>query len=420
MSFLIRSAGKDLRRRLRDPLSLLVWVGIPVAIAGLLSLVAGGNGGTPTARVMVVDRDSTFLSEVLVGAGDQGPAADLLELQEVSFEEGRRRIDDGDGTALLVIPEGFSDAVLEGTPAELLLVTNPSQRILPGIVREGLEMLVEASFYLQRLVGDELVTMTTGPPEGEESFADPDVAALATGINRRIQALDEVLFPPVLDLQVETADGEEAEDGAVEDPALSNFGTLFLPGLLFMAVLFIAQGVSTDIWVEQEKGTLRRGLLAPAGAAPFLGGTILAGAAVCAAVAAAGMVTAAAFFGVSPWRMPLAVLWSTYAGAALLVYFVLLQLFATSRQGGYLISTIVVFPLIMIGGSFFPFQAMPEWMAAVGRWTPNGLAVVRLQEIMVGTLDPSALAASALGIGLPAAGAFLLAVRRLRGGFAAG
>ena len=150
-----------------------------------------------------------------------------------------------------------------------------------------------------------------------------------------------------------------------------------------------------------------------------LGGTILAGTVVCAAVAAAGMVTAAAFFGVSPWRLPLAVLWCTFAGAALLVYFLLLQLFATSRQGGYLISTIVVFPLIMIGGSFFPFQAMPDWMAAVGRWTPNGLAVVRLQEIMVGTLDPSALAVSALGIGLPAAAAFLVAVRRLRGPFAA-
>lgn len=397
-------------------MSLLIWIGIPVAIAGLLSLVAGDGGGTPTAHVMVVDHDSTFLSQLLTGAGAQGPAADFLRLEGVSLEEGRRRIDDGEGTALLVIPEGFADAVLEATPAELTLVTNPSQRILPGIIREGLEMLVESSFYLRELLGDELALMAAGPEEGKEFFEDVEVAAIATRINQRVEALGEVLFPPVLALETETIGEDEAEEG----PSLQNFGTLFLPGLLFMAVLFIAQGVSTEVWTEKESGTLHRGLITPGGAAPFLGGKLLSGAVVCGAIALVAVGAAAAFFGVAPARLPLAVLWCTYAGAALLVYFVLIQLFATSRQGGYLVTTVIVFPLIMIGGSFFPFQAMPEWMAAVGRWTPNGLAVVRLQEIILGQVDWGALGTSAFGIGVPAVVAYLVAVRRLRSGFAVG
>lgn len=416
MSFLVQSAVKDLRRRLRDPMSLLIWIGLPVAIAGLLSLVSGGGGSTPTAHVMVVDRDSTFLSRLITGAGAQGPAGDFLRLDEVTPEEGRRRIDDGEGTALLEIPDGFADAVLEGHPAELTLVTNPSQRILPGIVREGVEMLVESSFYLREILGDELALVSAGPPDGEEYFADPDVAAVATRINGRIQALGDVLFPPVLALKTETVEDDPAEN----DPALRNFGTLFLPGLLFMAVLFIAQGVSTEVWTEREDGTLRRGLITPGGAVPFLGGKLLSGAVICGVIALVGVGAAAAFFGIAPVRLPLAVLWCTYAGGALLIYFVLIQLYATSRQGGYLITTIIVFPLIMIGGSFFPFQAMPGWMAAVGRWTPNGLAVVRLQEIILGQVEWGSLGASALGIGLPAAVAYLVAVRRLRRGFVAG
>jgi hypothetical protein len=61
---------------------------------------------------------------------------------------------------------------------------------------------------------------------------------------------------------------------------------------------------------------------------------------------------------------------------------------------------------------------MPAWMAAVGRWTPNGLGVVRLKEILFGTPSAGVLLLSAAGIGVPAALAFLGAARRLRGTFA--
>jgi ABC-type multidrug transport system permease subunit len=78
----------------------------------------------------------------------------------------------------------------------------------------------------------------------------------------------------------------------------------------------------------------------------------------------------------------------------------------------------VVFPLIMIGGSFFPFEAMPPWMANIGRWTPNGLAVIQLKQLLFGPIDPTAIVIAAIGIGVPAVLAFLLATRRLTGAFA--
>ena len=63
-------------------------------------------------------------------------------------------------------------------------------------------------------------------------------------------------------------------------------------------------------------------------------------------------------------------------------------------------------------------EAMPGWMAAVGRWLPNGQAVVRLKEILGGAVDPAALGVAALAIGLPAALAFGWSARLLRGRFA--
>jgi hypothetical protein len=38
----------------------------------------------------------------------------------------------------------------------------------------------------------------------------------------------------------------------------------------------------------------------------------------------------------------------------------------------------VLFPLLMAGGSFFPFEALPDWIAAIGRRTPNGFVADRL------------------------------------------
>jgi ABC-type multidrug transport system permease subunit len=100
-------------------------------------------------------------------------------------------------------------------------------------------------------------------------------------------------------------------------------------------------------------------------------------------------------------------------GSALVVFFTLLQLLGTSRRAASLLATMVTFPLLMIGGSFFPFETMPGWMVAIGRLTPNGQAIAQLNPILFREPDPRSLAAAAAAIALPAAVAFALAARRL-------
>jgi ABC-type multidrug transport system permease subunit len=192
---------------------------------------------------------------------------------------------------------------------------------------------------------------------------------------------------------------------------------LFLPGLLFMSIVFTAQGMSLDIWIEKTAGTLRRTLSTPQGPAPFLAGKLLAGIVIMGVAALFALVMGVTMFHVPMGRAAIAFVWSTFAGGALFCFLLLLQLLATSMRGAQFLSSMVVFPLIMIGGSFFPFEVMPAWMAAVGKWTPNGLAVANVKQILFGHLDPAALAIGAAAIGLPALVAFWLCVRRLRGAF---
>src|SRR4030095_993029 len=281
MRFVPTAAPKDIRRRVSDPTSIIMWVGLPIVLGGLMSLLNSGGGPALKAHLLVVDEDQTFVSGLVASAGQQGRLAEMLQVEKVDAAEGRKQIDAGKASALLTIPKGFQDGVLNDTPVTLSLVKNPAQRILPGIIEEALRMLTEAAFYVQRLFGPALRDVS-GTISGNTGPSDDRVAAISRMFNQRLRALETTLLPPVVSLETKTI-----QTGAAET---QDFWSLFLPGLLFMALMFAAQGISTDLWIEKTNGTLRRTLSTPQGAAAFLGGKLVAAAAMMACAVAAALI----------------------------------------------------------------------------------------------------------------------------------
>lgn len=378
MSFLLATARKDLRRRARDPISLLLWVGIPAMIAFLLGAISGDDGAPPGATVLVADRDSSFASRLLLGAGGSGESP--VELVEVEPGKGRELMDEGEASALVVLPDGFGEALLAAPAAQdsapvVRVVTNPGQRVLPRIAVQGVQSLVDLSFFAQQLLGSTLDEMVAGPAAGD-FFEDAEVASVASRINGRLRGLEGVIFPPVLELTVVTRGGGGTGGG---------FGRLLLPGIVFMALLLVCGGLAGDLWEESKTGTLDRWRIAPHRTATVLGGKLVAGAVVATLVASVGFGAGTLLLDVNAARLPAAVVWSAVAATCLIPLFYLLQIAASSQRGGNLVSNMVLFPLLMIGGSFFPFAAMPEWMAAAGVWLPNGRAVLVLGDLLAGT-----------------------------------
>ena len=58
----------------------------------------------------------------------------------------------------------------------------------------------------------------------------------------------------------------------------------------------------------------------------------------------------------------------------------------------------VVISILFLGGSFFPFEAMPDWLAAIGRWTPNGWAMLQFKAILGGGATAAGLLPAAAGL----------------------
>jgi ABC-type multidrug transport system permease subunit len=417
MGFIWITALKDLRRFWRQPLTLAVWVGIPLMVGVLMiSLFGGREGPRPQAYVLVADEDDSFLSGALVGMLSQEAAGDYVRAERVTREVGRARIEKGDGTALLIIPAGFGEAVLREDSCTLRLITNPSQVILPRIVEEGLSIVADGSFYAHRLVGEDLRRFADGPPGGANVFADSTVAEFSVRVNRLSDRLAHYLDPTLITME----DAPPPEEAAETDSVATNAGMIFLPTLLFMALLFMAQGLGNEYWEEDRLNTLRRVLVSPRGVPAFVGAKLLAAFALMLCVSLIALAAGYAYLRLNWSTLPPVLLWAGCAGTALTTLFTLLQLFAASQRAAHILGMSLLFPLMFLGGSFFPVEVMPDWMAAVTRWTPNGWALMWFKRIMLAEAGPGPLAAAFAAL---LAGTLVLAIIcgwRLRRRFARG
>jgi ABC-type multidrug transport system permease subunit len=124
------------------------------------------------------------------------------------------------------------------------------------------------------------------------------------------------------------------------------------------------------------------------------------------------------YHGISWSKLPSSLIWISISGVALFSWFAALQMLFSSQKTASVISSMLLFPLLMVGGSFFPLAVLPGWIAAIGRASPNGFVAHRL------TLEITATAAWSIDlsswlivIGGAAAGLSVCAWR-LKSGFA--
>ena len=405
MRFAWASALKDLRQLRRDPVVLGVWLGFPAIVCAMLLFLFGRGDTTPQGKLLIVDEEGSLISSQLPGAFSQGELGRMFTVEKVTRRDGQAKIARGDGSALLVIPKGFGDAVFQGTPSRLRLVTNPAQSILPQIAGETISMLPEAVFYIQALAGDRLRTLASGTQPPDQVVAEASVA-----FNRLGTQLSGFLDPRRIDLQTVVTETSSTNT--------SNIGAVFIPSMLFLTVLFLAAGFTGEIWKERRQAVLRRLLTTPGRLELFLAGRALSLGIVLAVASTGAVLTARLKLTVDAPAAISAVLFTVLCGVSLYMLLQLLVVYAPGERAAHVLTNLLLFPLAILGGSFFPFEMMPQWMASIGRMTPNGWAVAELGAILAGKSNPAdAMLVSLRLLGL-AAIAFLVVTRRLRKGFA--
>jgi ABC-2 type transport system permease protein len=357
---------RDLIRFVRSPMRTFLLLAIPLGIGAVFAISFPSGDPKITIRVLLYDEDEGLLGQFLSGAANNTQADEQLEIVPVGAE-GYAMMDEGEASALIHIPEGFTDDYLGGKPTTLKLVKNPAQRFLPQIVEEGIAVGVVLLSQTSRVLRPELETLQ-GMFETEAFPADLAVGTLSVSIKRKFEDLDRFVFPPVIQLETATLDEQTENDEA----APRNLSTLnfFLPGLSIMGLLFFAQAATYDILGEKESGQLRHLLTAPVSVRDYLLGKTLSVLVVSmlgfSVLIAVGLV-AGVYWG--PLPAVLVLLTASAIGAAGLL--MLIMSLARTRRQADAITTVVIMVGSMIGGSFFPISQLPSFILPVSRFTVN-------------------------------------------------
>ena len=399
MRFIFVTVGKELKRRLNDPAGLISAIMIPFVIGFLMAAVLGG-GGQPSikARLLVTDLDDSFVSQGILSALGQDQVADLVQVEKLDLETGQQRINEGDGSGHLVIPHGFGEAWLARNEVALQLTVNPSQSISPRLIREMLESLLDLGDYLHKVFGEELKIIAQSMESNQ--LAGISATELTSNITTKISGVAGLVFPPVLNV----------EDVTPQPEVVSlSFALLMFPGILIMAAFFAANGQSSSFWTEKEKGTLGRWVASPNAFYTFWVAQWFTAMLLTAIVAAPIMLAGFLYLGLSFEKYFSSLAWLTLTGPILFAVLSLIQVLAPSKKVGGMISTLIMFPLLMAGGSFFPIETMPKFIAKIAQYTPNGRVIEPLKSYLTGEFGSSGLFGHAWGIMAVAALLVLLA-----------
>jgi ABC-2 type transport system permease protein len=409
---------KDLRRRMRSPLSTLIILAFPLILSGIMALAFGGRDSKPPkVRLLLDDRDGGLAGNLISSAFSRPEAAPYFEVEKAGPDALRRLEQDG-FSAILRLPAGLTDALLNGRPATLELVRNPSQSILPEVARQVTDVIADALSSAAYTLQGPLQGLTP-LVKADKGPSDQAVASVAVTVNQWIGRSGRYLFPPAIKLtsvQLRKTGAQTSVAGA--SPTTSIF-LFVLPGVAVFALFTLGDQVMRDLLTEKTKGTLRRLLAGPVGT-----GTVIAAKAVTAAVIAlAALLILAAVAGLASGRgvdpagfllLSLSLVLAV-TGLASTVY----GLAKNDRQGST-IGSVLYLVLAFSGGSFLPLENLPAAMRAVSPfslfyWGTEGYKALLRDGGGLADVLPNVGILAGSGLALLVLGGALLRRRMVRG-----
>jgi linearmycin/streptolysin S transport system permease protein len=338
-------ARKDLRQRFRDRSAIVIGVIAPVVIAALMSFAFHGvQNFRFTMGIVNLDR-GPVATGLVKSLQAPGLTHIVTSSQLRSVAAARAKIRGNKIGAALVIPAGFSAAVLADKPASLTTMRSANSAVAGDVTSS-----IAASYIAQ--VNADRLSLVTALAAG----------AKAGGIGRLTQAIERLRIP---------VRAVQRPIGAHELKVISYYS----PGMAIFFLFFTITYVARSFFAERSQGLVERMRAAPVRPAEILVGKALSvliyGGL---SLLIVGAVTTFAFGANWGPALPAIVL-----GAVLVLAVVCLTAFVigvskTQRQAEG-ISSILVFGLSILGGNFFFISQAPSAMKRLALLTPNGWAL---------------------------------------------
>lgn len=351
--------------------SLLFLLLASVAAVAAGAMITGVEEVYTPIKVAVVDNEDSVYSRILINAVKGiDYVQDLLEVKRMDADDAEAAMESGECLAVIVLPEGFIDAILAGEESRGTIYISPKlgahSEIVKAVADFGERILVAGQYGT--FSGLDLIRMNGLSREVRQKYLET--------VN--INLLNEAISANKHYFDVEIT--------AYWDTGMSTetyYGMCWLIMLLFLISVFFIPLFTTDL----NRPFLNRICSYNIGYAEFFRGKIfllflfrsIIVLALLFAVNALGIVT------LTPWSLlwaPIAVAFISLVGAAVTVSF-----------GDGITGNVIV----AVGGMFFcgglvPRQMLPQTLLHIGDLTPYGAAKAILAPALGGNVDPTLIA----------------------------
>jgi len=405
-------AAKDLRILFRDIPGLVYLFITPLIVIAVASFALSGLFSSEVEQfpIPIVVEDSGQAATDMVTELQKVSAIKLLTTyadkdgneQKMTREEAKKQV--AETKAAIVIPSGFSAAVEKGEGAQVVIIKDPVDRVIPGVVSDIVSKYVSTLMIGQvsNTVGINSVHSVVAMAQAQNVKLDP---------TQEIQKVQDETQKYIDNPPVKVATEELDTSGEHQPtPFESN-----VPGYAVMFVLLGTASAAAALIEERENGTLRKLQTLPINPMSILGGKMLSNFLTatlqCIILFAVGHFVFGMWLGKSMLGLLLVILCTAFAATGLAM---LLAALCKTRSQANGVSILLVLTMSALGGSWWPLYIVPEWMQTAAHVTLTAWAMDGFNNLLIyskGLSDVLLPASVLFGMGVVFLG---IAVRRFR------
>jgi ABC-2 type transport system permease protein len=357
LSHSFRIAWKDTMELFRNKMMLVMLVVMPLFMMVMVGFIYPSNNTISNVHVAVANQDagfggSTVGSQTFLAVlnGINNNTGMLVITNASSIDSIKDMVQKGDVEGGIVLPSNFTKSILSGQQGTVIIVTDNSNPQISVTIQAALTAVFR-----------QMGTM----------LAQQKVQTLNP---QAVNASNSLAIVQPYNIQTE---------GVVTGH--SSYFDFIAPGIMAMTVMMsVMTGLPAAISQEKEIGTLDGMMVAPINRLSIILGKVLA-------QTARGLLQGVIILGLAVGLFGV-----TIHGSVLLVFGLLLlgvfsfvglgivlTSFAKDQETAMMLMMTLMFPMMFLGGVFFPIQQMPWYMQDISKVLPLTYASEALRKVMV-------------------------------------
>jgi len=361
MKTILDIAYKDLFELVRNRMTFLFLLVMPMVFTVIFGFAFGGFGGIqedPRLPVGFIDADGGQIGRELTAMLEDSPVLRLVEAPGGTAGDIEQQVAEGDLAALVIIPAGYSQAALAGTPIGLTLILDGNSAA--GLAVQG-DILGSASRLMDAVRTARIVLETTGAGGTFDTLLAETLAAWEQ--------------PPI---RVADTTIAGAEDGSTSASSFSHTS----PGMMLQFAIAGLLTAAQVLVTERKSRCLQRLLTTRASRFQILAGHYLSIVALLLAQFIILIVFGQFFLKLDYLREPLATLLVALASALCIgALGLLIGVLAKSEEQAIMFSLIPMFILSGLGGAWVPLEVTGATFQTIGHISPVAWAMDGFQNI---------------------------------------